>query len=330
MATVDDLSLFALAPSLALGRAVADELGIALAPHELRRFEDGEQKVRPLSTVRGRDTYVVCSLHGDPGDSVNDRLCRVLFFVGALRDAGARRVTLVAPYLCYARKDRRTNPRDPVTTRYVARLVEAAGADRVVTVDVHNRAAFENAFRIPTEHLEADRLFAERCQTLGTRSLAVVSPDPGGFHRAEALRDVLERATGANVELAMLGKHRKGGVVRTEAFVGNVEGRVAVIVDDLIVTGTTLRRAAEACRKRGASEVHAMATHGMFTAASLDVLASPAIDSVAVTDSVAVERPGVATPRGKLQVLSVAPLLARAIGALHLERSITDVMEVRP
>lgn len=320
-----ELQLFALPPSEALGRAVAQACGLAVAPHELRAFEDGEHKIRPLVSVRGRDVYVLCSLYGDRTESVNDRLCRALFFTGALRDAGAGRITLVSPYLCYARKDRRTNPRDPVTTRYVARMIEAAGADRVVTLDVHNRAAYENAFRIPTEHLEAKRLFAERARELG--ATAVISPDPGGFHRAEALRDTLEAMLGAPVELAMLGKHRKGGVVRTEAFVGTVEGRAAVIVDDMIVTGTTLVRAAEACRKRGATAVHAMATHGVFGAAAGEVLGSPLIDSLLITDSVSPERTDLGRARGKLAVVTIAPLLARAIEALHGERPMTELLE---
>ncbi len=327
MTILDQPVVFALTPSESFGRAVAADYGIELAPHELRRFEDGEHKIRPLASVRDRDVYVMCSLYGEPSDSVNDRLCRMLFFVGALRDAGAGRVTLVAPYLCYARKDRRTNPRDPVTTRYVARMIEAAGADRVVTIDVHNRAAFENAFRIPTEHLEANQLFVERCRELGSGAIAVVSPDPGGFHRAEALRDALERDRGQTVELAMLGKHRKGGVVRTEAFVGNVEGRIAVIVDDLIVTGTTLVRAADACRKRGAIAVHAMATHGVFAAATGGVLATPLIDSLVITDSVSPERTELGPARRKLSVASVAPLVARAISTLHRGRSMTELME---
>lgn len=328
MATIDDISLFALASSETLGRTIAADYGIAVSPHELRRFEDGEHKIRPLTSVRGRDVYVLCSLYGDATESVNDRLCQMLFLVGAVRDAGAARITVVAPYLCYSRKDRRTNPRDPVTTRYVARLIEAAGADRVVTIDVHNRAAYENAFRIPTEHLEANRLFVERCRT-PSGDLAVVSPDPGGFHRAEALRDLLEQATGATVELAMLGKHRKGGVVRTEAFVGDVDGRTAVIVDDMIVSGTTLIRAADACRKHGATAVHAMATHGAFAAGAGHVLASPLIDTITITDSISPDRSDLGPARGKLSVLTIAPLLARAIGALHRERAITEVMEDR-
>jgi len=327
MPILEKLAIFALAPSDAFGRAVAADYGIELVPHELRSFDDGEHKIRPLAAVRDRDVYVVCSLYGEATDSVNDRLCRMLFFVGALRDAGAGRVTVVAPYLCYSRKDRRTNPRDPVTTRYIARMIEAAGADRIVTIDVHNRAAFENAFRIPTEHLEANHLFVERCRGFGRAPLAVVSPDPGGFHRAEALRDALEADRNDVVELAMLGKHRKGGIVRTEAFVGNVEGRVAVVVDDLIVTGTTLVRAAEACRKHGAVAVHAMATHGVFTAAAGGVLATPLIDSLAISDSVSPERTDLGPARSKLSVVSVAPLVARAISTLHHGRSMTELME---
>jgi ribose-phosphate pyrophosphokinase len=317
-------SVFALSPSELLGRAIAVDLGAELAPYELRRFEDGELKIRSLVSVRGHDVYAIGSLHGDATESVHDRLCRLLFFVGALRDAAARRITIVAPYLCYARKDRRTNPRDPVTTRYVARLIEATGADRVLTVDVHNLAAYENAFRIGCEHLEATSLFVAKCHELAG-PLAVVSPDPGGFHRAESLRDALESARGERVELAMLGKHRKGGVVRTEAFVGYVEGRTAVIVDDMIVTGTTLVRAAQACRERGAKAVHAMATHGMFSAGAARVLSGPAIDRIVVTDSVSSTTPDAGVLEAKLVVTSLAPLVARAIGALHEERSLAEI-----
>jgi ribose-phosphate pyrophosphokinase len=329
MASLNEFLLFALAPSEGLGRALAADEGILLAPHELRHFDDGEHKIRPLVSVRGRDVYVLCSLYGEKSESVNDRLCQLLFFVSTVRDAGAARITVLAPYLCYARKDRRTNPRDPVTTQYVARLIEAAGADRIVTLDVHNRAAFENAFRIPTEHLEATHLFVERCQGLNARGLVVVSPDPGGFHRAEALRDALERATEGKVELAMLGKHRKADVVRTEAFVGNVEGRSAIVIDDMVVTGTTLIRAAEACRDRGASAVHVVATHGVFSKASGNVLASPAIDSITITDSISPERVDLGAARRKLIVLPIAPLLARTIHTLHMDHSITENVEER-
>jgi ribose-phosphate pyrophosphokinase len=154
--------LFALGATRAFGARVAERLGIVtLAEHEEREFEDGQHKARPLVSVRGRDVFVLHSLHGDDEQSVNDKLCRLLFFLGAVRDASAASVTAVVPFLCYSRKDRKTKARDPVTTRYVAALFEAMQVDRVVTLDVHNVSAFQNAFRCRTEHLEARGLFVE-------------------------------------------------------------------------------------------------------------------------------------------------------------------------
>ena len=147
--------LFALGSSSEFGATVSRALGVPPAPHEERLFEDGEHKCRPLASVRGRDVFVVQSLYGETGESGNDKLCRLLFFIGALKDAAAARVTALVPYLCYSRKDRKSKPRDPVTTRYVATLFEAVGTDRVVTLDVHNLAAYQNAFRCRCENLEA-------------------------------------------------------------------------------------------------------------------------------------------------------------------------------
>src|SRR5512147_141644 len=143
------LRLFALHGTEILGRKIAFSLGCELAALEERSFEDGEHKVWPIEPVAGCDVYVVHSLHGGPDESPNDKLCRLLFLIGAMKDAGAARVTAVAPYLCYARKDRRTKAQDPVTMRYLAALFDAAGVDAVVTLVVHNEAAFENAFRCP-------------------------------------------------------------------------------------------------------------------------------------------------------------------------------------
>ena len=153
--------LFALQATADLGKAVAHALGGKLAAHEERAFEDGEHKVRPLDAVGGADVYVVQSLHGGPSESANDKLCRLLFFIGALKDAGAARVTAVVPYLCYARKDRRTKPNDPVTTRYIAGMFEAVGTDCIVTLEVHNPVAFENAFRCRTVTLTGTPLFVD-------------------------------------------------------------------------------------------------------------------------------------------------------------------------
>jgi ribose-phosphate pyrophosphokinase len=318
--------LFAPEASGALAPAVAGALGVALAPLETRVFEDGEHKSRPLVSVRGRDVYVLQSLAGGGDLGVDDRLVRLLFLVGALRDAAAARVTVVAPYLAYARKDRRTKPRDPVTTRYVAQLFEAMGTDCVVTLDVHNLAAYQNAFRCRAEHLEAASLFvAHVVPGLGALPVAVVSPDAGGIKRAEAFRQRLETALGRPVGTAFAEKYRSGGVVSGEGFVGDVEGRVAVIVDDLISGGTTVARAARTCRERGATRVIAVAAHGVFASTAPDTLAGPDVDQVVVTDSI----PARPLPQGpfaaKLVRLSVAPLIAEAIRRLHADLPLTDL-----
>jgi ribose-phosphate pyrophosphokinase len=320
------LRLFVLQATTELGKAVADALALSLASHEEREFEDGEHKVRPLEPVAGRDVYVIQSLHGGPVLSANDKLCRLLFFIGALKDAGAARVTAVVPYLCYARKDRRTKPNDPVTTRYIAGLFESVGVDAVVTLEVHNPAAFENAFRCRTVTLTATPLFVDHIRTLGDEGLCVVSPDTGGAKRAELLRETLEAACGRPVAKAFADKHRSAGVVSGDLFVGDVAGRTALIVDDLISTGGTLLRAARAARKAGARRVLALVTHGLFMPGAAEVLADPAIDRLIVTGTVPPFRLGPKAAWSKLEILPAAPLLAEAIARLHDGRALTDLV----
>jgi ribose-phosphate pyrophosphokinase len=324
------LRLFALNATAELGNNVARALGVPLSAHEERDFEDGEHKTRPLDKVAGDDVFVVQGLHGGPSESAHDKLCRLLFFVGALKDAGADKVTVVAPYLAYARKDRRTKPNDPVTTRYVAQLFEAIGTDVMVTLEVHNPAAFENAFRIRTVALTATPLFVDFAKTLVKKTLAqetlcVVSPDPGGAKRAELFRQSLEVAISKPVGKAFADKHRSGGVVSGELFVGDVEGATALIVDDLISTGGTLLRAARAARHAGARQVIALVAHGLFTPGVAEVIADSAIDRFVVTDSVPPFRLA-GTPCDKVDALKCAPLLAEAIRRLHEGRALTDLL----
>jgi len=318
--------LFALNASRGFGEAVSRELGTALAQHEEREFEDREHKSRSLVSVRGRDVYVIQSLYSDAGASVNDRLCRLLFFIGALRDSAAARITAVVPYLAYARKDRRTKARDPVTTRYVAELFEAVGTDCVLTLDVHNLAAYQNAFRCRTEHLEAAPLFVTRvAPLLRDAEAAVVSPDAGGIKRADAFRQRLTAALGRPVGAAFAEKYRSSGVVSGEALVGDVAGKVAVIVDDLISAGTTVARAARACREHGASRVLAVASHGVFAEAANAVLGASDVERIVVTDTIAPWRVSDPRLKSKLDVVSAAGLFAEAIRRLHTGGSIVEL-----
>ena len=320
------LQIFALEATAELGRAVASVLGQPLAAHEEREFEDGEHKSRPLDDVAGADVYVVQSTHGGPQQSANDKLCRLLFFIGALKDAGAARVTAVSPYLCYLRKDRRTKPNDPVTTRYVASLFEAVGTDCMVTLEVHNPAAFENAFRCRTVALSGTPLFVDYVKAnLPNENLSVISPDAGGMKRAELLRETLEHALGRPLGKGLAEKHRSAGVVSGDLFAGDVIGSTALIVDDLISTGGTLLRTARSARTAGAKRVLAFVTHGLFMTGAAEVLVDPALDQVVISNAVPPFRLEPAQAK-KLVILPAAPLLAEAIRRLHEERSLTDLI----
>jgi ribose-phosphate pyrophosphokinase len=323
--------LFALAETRGFGSRVAQKLGVPLADLEERDFEDGEHKIRPLVNVRDRDVYILHSLHGSPGRSPNDKLCRLLFLVGTLKDAAAARVTVIAPYLCYARKDRQTKARDPITIRYLAQLFEAVGTDRVVTMDVHNLAAYQNAFRCDTEHLEAAGLFAEAIRELAADApLAVVSPDLGGAKRAEALRERLEGLLARPVSKAFVDKQRSQGQVTGDLFAGEVEGRIAVIVDDMISTGTTVARAADQCRRHGARQVIVAATHGLFADGARALWSQSAIDRVIVTDTVPAAGLDAGLVGDRLAVVDTAPIFAEVIRRCHEGGSVTALVAGAP
>ncbi len=322
------MKLFALDATKSFGERVADCLGLPLSPHEEREFEDGEHKARPLVSVRGRDAYVIQSLHGGPEQSVNDKLVRLLFFLGALREGGARRVTAVIPYLAYARKDRQTKARDPVTTRYMAELLEAAGADAVATLDVHNIVAFQNAFRVRAWHLDSRRLFIEHLlPTLGGGDLVVASPDPGGVKRAQLFREMLEKVIARPAGAAFMEKRRSAGVVSGTLLVGEVAGATAIVVDDMVASGGTMRRAAEALLEHGARRILAVAGHGLFVGGAAEVLERPEIDRWLVTDTIPPFRLPSDLAARRLEVVSAAPLFAEAIRRLHENGSLVELLE---
>jgi ribose-phosphate pyrophosphokinase len=324
----DDLCLFALSTSNIFGQKVSERLGVALSEHEERNFEDGEHKTRSLVNVREKDVFVIQSLYGDSQQSVNDKLCRLLFFIGALKDASAKRVTAVIPYLCYARKDRKTKPRDPVTTRYVANLLEAVQTDRVLTMDVHNLAAFQNAFQCRTDHLEAKKLFVDYFSAAISEAnkVVVISPDVGGIKRAEQFRRALSKALGEKVAMAFMEKQRSDGVVSGAAMVGEVEDRIAIIIDDLVSTGTTLARAVEVCQEQRAAKIYAAVTHGLFVEQANRIFAGSALEKMIITDTIPPIRLSEGIIKNKLQIVDSAALFANAIRSIHLGESIAELL----
>lgn len=321
----DRIALFCLDSGSDFASKVAAHLGVPLGAHEERDFEDGEHKIRPLETVRNRDVFVVQSLYSGDGSSINDKLVRLLFLLASLRDNGAARITAIVPYLCYSRKDRRTKSRDPVTTRYIAQLLEAVTIDTIVTMDVHNRAAFENAFRCPTVHLSAREAFIDfLLPELRDREITIASPDVGGIKRAELFRESLEKRLERPVGSAFMEKHRSRGEVSGSAVVGDILNRTVLILDDLIAGGGTMQRAAEAFREKGADEVIAIATHGVFTRDAEDKLASPALSRVILGNTVVPALPS-RLLKTKVALVDITAGIADTIAALHQGRDVTDL-----
>ncbi|MDM8350254.1 ribose-phosphate diphosphokinase [Pseudomonas sp. sp1636] len=318
--------LFALRGNQDYGTRVAQRLGCRLAAHEEHVFEDGEHKSRALDPVNGRQAVVFHGLYGDTQYSVHDKLCRLMFFCAALKDAGARRVQVVAPYLCYARKERRTAAQDPIISRYVATLLEASGVDRLLSLEVHNLAAFDNAFRIPTQHLHSAELFAEHfAGSIGAAEVVAVSPDTGGAKRAEQFRQALERRLGRPVSGAIMEKYRNDEALSGTRLSGELQGKTAILFDDMISTGATLLRAGHACRVAGATRLFAAAAHGLFTGGN-ELLDGALFERLAICDSVPPFRLDPRLAAQRLDILDTTALVA----TLLAEEYGLPVIEPRP
>lgn len=308
-----DLKLFVLDGESPLSVGLSERLGIAVSPHELRIFEDGEHKIRPLCDVRRADVYILATALSRKSCSVHDQLCRILFFIGAVRDAGASHVTLIAPYLCYSRKDRKTKDFDPTTTQYLARIMESIGLQAVMTIDVHNLAAYQNAFRVPTEHLEAAPLLVKALENESWEGpIAILSPDLGGIKRAQKFRELMEKNNGISATFSLVYKERSQNIVTAGDLIGRVDGYDVVIVDDMIGTGTTMQSAAKTCLDRGARRVLVVASHALFTGEAQETLSDPSLCRVLVTNTV--PHPSLQPAlRSKMHVVDVSALIARAV-----------------
>jgi ribose-phosphate pyrophosphokinase len=229
------------------------------------------------------------------------------------------------------RKEQQTKARDPVNSRYVAELFEAVGTDMVVALEVHNPAAFQNAFRCGNTHLDARHLFVAKVEEFSNdRPVVFLSPDGGGMRRTHALREAYCADGGRSAGFAMMEKHRSEGKVTGDLFAGDVKGADVFIVDDIVSTGGTMLRAARACRDRGAGRVFAVATHGLFSEGSRELFLQPDIDKIIVTDSVEMNGRAAEDPAGKLEIISCGQLLGDAIQRLHSGGSIHRLLNPLP
>jgi ribose-phosphate pyrophosphokinase len=311
----EDPLVFAGSASPRLTEAICRELGVEPARGEVMRFSEGTLFVRVLENVRGRATYVVQST----AFSANDNFMELLFWIDALRRASADSVTVVVPYFSYGKGDKKDEPRVSIRARVCADAIEAAGADRVVALDLH-APQIQGFFRIPVDDLYAGPYLCDAIARLGLPNVVVVSPDAGFAKRARRY------ARRLRAPIAIADKMRAGHTETVEIVdvIGEVAGRTAVIVDDFTISGGTLVETAEELVARGASSVVAAVTHGILAAPSSERLEASSIQRLIVTDSIE-NRPAALSP--KVEVVTVAPLFAEAIRRIHCRESISVLFE---
>jgi ribose-phosphate pyrophosphokinase len=295
-------------------RAIAEGLSIDLGLMQVIQFSDGELSVEIAENVRGRDVFLIQSTC----EPVNDRLMELLIIVDALRRASAGRITAVMPYFGYARQDRKTKPRVPITAKLVANILTEAGVDRVLTMDLH-AGQLMGFFDIPVDNLNAFPVLAPYIlRKYGPRNSCVVSPDVGGVERARGFARYLE-----NAPIAVIDKRRTGpNQIAEMHLVGDVRGKFCVIADDMVDTGGTLARAADVLLKEGAVKVVAACVHPVLSGNAIATLSNSSLSEIVVTDSIPSEHKFGDTPE-KFTVLSVAPMFADAIRRIHSEDSVS-------
>ena len=311
-----DLILTAGRANPTLSQEIADAMGLHLAQTEVSQFADGEVFVQVNENVRGSDVFVL----QPTCPPVNQNIMELLIIIDALRRASASRITAVVPYFGYGRQDRKVQPRVPISAKLVADLIAAAGAHRVLTMDLH-AGQIQGFFNIPVDHLFAApvllRFFRDRLAEGVWRDLVVVSPDAGGVERARAFAKRL------GTSLAIMDKRRTGiNEAQIMHVIGEVQDRDAILLDDMIDTAGTIAQAALALKAEGARRVLAACTHPVLSGPAMDRLEQSAIDEVVVTNTVPVrDHPA----RKKITVLSVAPLLGEAIKRIHTETSVSSL-----
>lgn len=299
-----------------LAQKICEALGVPLGNAGVRTFSDGEVMVEVRENVRGRDVYLVQSTCAP----TNNNLMELLVMMDAMKRASAATITAVIPYYGYARQDRKAAPRTPISAKLVADLLTTAGADRVVTIDLH-AGQIQGFFNIPVDNLyAAPVILAHLKERFSGQNVVMVSPDAGGTERARAFAKRLE------CPMAVIDKRRTGpNVAEVMHLIGDVKDKIAIILDDMIDTAGTLTQAAGALKQNGAAAIYACATHGVLSGPAIDRINGSVIEEVVLTDSIPLGEKSART--SKVKVLSVAPLLAEAIRRIHEDESVSSLFD---
>lgn len=293
----------------ALSKAIVKELGVPLVKTQITRFSDGEIQAKMEENVRGADCFVI----QPTCPPVNENIMELLIINDALRRASARRITAVIPYYGYGRQDRKAEPRVPISAKLVANLIVASGVNRVLAMDLH-AGQIQGFFDIPVDHLYATPVFLQYLNAKKLKDTVIVSPDAGGVERARAF------AKRFDADLAIIDKRRpKPNEAAIMNIIGNVNGKTAILLDDMVDTAGTLVKVADAIKEKGAERIFAAASHGVLSGAAKERIENSCIEELIITDSIPLN--GKQSPR--IKVLSVAPLLAEAIKRIHDDESVS-------
>lgn len=307
-----DLKIFSGRSNRPLAEKIAATIGIELGACEIRNFSDGEIWVKYGENVRGSDLYIIQSTH-PPAENLTE----LLLLIDAARRASARRVTTVIPYFGYARQDRKDQPRVAITAKLVANLIRTAGADRVITMDLH-APQIQGFFDIPLDHLYASPILATHYKRKGIRNLAVASPDVGGIHLARAYAKRLD------ADLVLVDKRRPHpNESEVMNIIGDAKGKNILIIDDIIDTGGTFTRAVEALKAHGAEEIYGACTHPVLSGNSIERIEKSEVEKITVTDTIPLM-----VHSSKIEVQSVSEIFAEAIKRCHLNKSISSLFDV--
>lgn len=310
------VKIFAGTSNVELAKKIAEKYGTTVGDVEIVRFKDGEVYVCIDETVRGRDIFVVQST----SEPVNENIMELLIFIDALKRASAKSINVIIPYYGYARQDRKSRPREPITSKLVANLLTTAGATRVVTMDLH-ADQIQGFFDIPVDHMQALPLLAKSfiAKGLHGEKVVVVSPDIGGVKRARKLAEWLD------CKIAIIDKRRpKPNMSEVMNLIGEVEGKVAIFIDDMIDTAGTITNGADAIMARGAIEAYACCTHAVFSGPAIERLEASSLKEVIVTDSIALPE---SKKIDKVKIVSVDEILAEAVRRIVNNESVSELFE---
>ncbi len=318
--TTKRLALYSGRTHPALAAEVAEHLGLVLGDANVTEFANGEMRPRFAESIRGSDVFIMQSHYGVDGRSINDSIMEQLIMIDTAYRASAKRITAVCPFYGYARQDRKAEGREPITARLIADMFKSAGAKRMVSIDLHS-GQIQGFFDGPVDHLTAMPVLEDYVRTYATNPV-IVSPDAGRIKVAERMAQHLEHK---GADLAFIYKRRPKGtanVAEAKEVIGDVEGRLCILTDDMIDSGGTICSAAELLMQRGATEVWAMATHGVLSGPAIDRLKNAPLDRIVLTNTLPLPPE---KQIDKIEVLSVAPIIADALNAVFDDTSVSEI-----